>query len=404
MVELHAYQLEGVSYILQHKWVVVGDEPGLGKTAQALIAAERSGGQTLVVCPAYLISNWEAEVRKFTPNNAGNVDVISYSVQTMNRSRNLFERFNIIFDEIHYLKNIKAKRTELAHYLINQHKPELLIGLSGTPIKNRVEEWYSLIKLLSYSTAPNGIKIHQTAYDNIFRFCRHFSYEEHIKMGLKEFTRFSGTRNIEELKGMLKDKYLRRKADLLNLPDTIDIFRDLNKDQSELALAWKEYQEGIEKSHISTAKMQAAIDKTKYTLEYVRDLVDQGNKVVVFTDHVAVVEALVKGRTGIEAIGITGGTDSKLRQKYVDDFNNGVYSVLVATIGSASTGFNMVGANHLVFNDIAWVPADMEQARKRIHRMGQTKKCFYHYIFGGKIDQLIYKTINSKNETLNKIV
>ena len=77
--------------------------------------------------------------------------------------------------------------------------------------------------------------------------------------------------------------------------------------------------------------------------------------------------------------------------------------VIVATIGAFSVGVNLTKANHLVFNDISWVPADNEQALKRIHRIGQERACTIHYVVGGHVDKFILDKVRSKMKIINSV-
>jgi SWI/SNF-related matrix-associated actin-dependent regulator 1 of chromatin subfamily A len=105
----------------------------------------------------------------------------------------------------------------------------------------------------------------------------------------------------------------------------------------------------------------------------------------------------------IKSYCITGQVKDILRQDYIASFQNGKAKVLVATIGAASTGFTLTAARHLVFNDLPWVPADIDQARKRIHRVGQARGCVIHYMLGSPVDLYIKDKLLAKRKTLRSI-
>jgi SWI/SNF-related matrix-associated actin-dependent regulator of chromatin subfamily A3 len=84
--------------------------------------------------------------------------------------------------------------------------------------------------------------------------------------------------------------------------------------------------------------------------------------------------------------------------------NNGQLDVLLCSIGAASTGFNLTASNILVFNDPSWVSTDMEQAKKRIHRIGTTKPCRIVNVVGSPTDEYIYNMLAKKDKVINKVI
>lgn len=400
-IKLKPYQVEGIKFLLKHKHVVLGDEMGLGKTIQALAVASATGLRTLIVCPAYLIPNWRIEIYKFCPHL--DYDITSYSPQTLKKKRLLFKEADIvIFDEVHYIKTPSAQRTQVVHQFLEAYPPTYLIGLSGTPVKNRVTEWYSLIYMLCYSKAPNGLKIQDTRQSNYYKFCDYFAYK--FKMNIKgcRVVKYEGFRLGREadLRNLLKNKYIRRKANrVLDLPKQNYIYRNLGDDDKELVKAWGEFSSGDEE--LIRIKVQNALSKVEYTVQYVKDLIDQGHKVIIYTEHLRVVDYLSKNINSCKSI--TGATPAQKRMDIVSAFEEGLFNCLVGTIGSMSTGFNMTSCNHMVFNDVSWVPADNDQAEKRIHRIGQIKPCFYHVICSGRMDEMINKKLKEKNKVLEAV-
>lgn len=309
----------------------------------------------------------------------------------------------VICDEAHYLKNPQAKRTKTLESLLSGALPEYLVLLTGTPIKNRVGEFYSLLRFLSACPhGTNGNKMHMTYWD----FQRHFMHFEQFKVKGRMITRFHGHRNVPELKQLLRNKYLRRKCDQLDLPPITrkNVNFDLDKTQQEKDLkdAWKEYNGGKKSKHIMSVKAVNALSKVPHTAKYVQDILDQDQQVVVFSDHVKVVSELSKKFSN--SVGITGEVAADKRADYVRKFQSGKIRVIFATIGALSTGVTLTASSNLVFNDYPWVPADLLQAEKRIHRIGQEKPCLIHMLFSGNMDKMIYHTILKKLKTIGEVV
>ena len=169
-VELYPYQKIGQAYIKDHKYVIIGDVMGLGKTIQAISVMEEVR-QVVVVCPAMLRNIWVSEVKKFTElsicivkgkahdySEVPRILVVSY--EGLKHIPKDLKPDMVVFDEAHYLKNAKAARTQTAHEFIWSLRPKYCVCLSGTPIRNNVGEFFSLLKLMSYTPAAwNGIPI-----------------------------------------------------------------------------------------------------------------------------------------------------------------------------------------------------------------------------------------------------
>ena len=78
--------------------------------------------------------------------------------------------------------------------------------------------------------------------------------------------------------------------------------------------------------------------------------------------------------------------------------------VLVCTVLAAGVGLTMTAARVVVFNDIPWVPADIQQAQKRIHRIGQDKPCMVYHVTQGDFDERIQKIVIDKAELIKEIL
>ena len=438
----YGYQKEGISYILSKKYCLLTDEMGLGKSLQALTSSlPYIDNKVLVICPAFLKYNWRAEYLKFSnvpekrillaknKKEVGTWDTNNYDVLIINyemlRSGVLNDIFNdfgmVILDECHYLKEPTAQRTESFLYLMEQHKPEFLIGLTGTPVQNRVPEFYTLLKLMSMCPSKtNGKKI-TDSFMTYSSFCERFSYKKLKKFrGMRQaVVKYEGSKNIKELKEYLKGKFIRRMAeDHLDLPEfshqniLVELTKKaLNEISESLRQAWEEQvidSEGDEEESFSTAKARAALAKAPAVVNFTDDLLQQepDSPVVIFSDHRESVdfmfEALSKKKKSVARI--YGGTPNAKRHKIVEDFQAGKLDVLVATIGAAGTGLTLTKSNKMIFCDLNWVPGQNAQAEKRIHRVGQKNRCmYYHFILPG-IDEMISSSLQEKIETINKVI
>lgn len=426
-LSLEPHQEEGVRYARLHHYHLNCDAPGVGKTLQALTTLFHFQAKTefpcLCVVPSYLSLNWEGEIHKFSKHKK-KVKVLDSGKKInsfMGKSKadfiitsySLFRKYPqllryvraVIFDEVHYLKNVEAKVTQESHAALEQWAPDLMIGLTGTPVKNRVPEFYSLMCLCHYNKRDtSGVKVLDlfTFPDFQSRFC----FREKVKIKGRYINKYYGLKNKPELKSLLRGKYIRRTNEVLGLDEPI--FKDIYvsySENKELLQAWEEFNKGIKSSVNSTIKRDAALINAPATAELLRDLIqsDQG-PVVVFTCHPDAAEQ-IKEFSGVSNISIiTGGTSNGQRATYVEEFQNGNLQALICTIGAASTGLNLYRSNVMVFNDEDWVPENNSQAMHRILRKGQTRRCHFYFMRGSKAEKLIGQKLKEKTKTIKQVM
>ena len=409
---LFQHQEEAVSYALEHHYSINCMSMGTGKTLVAIELAKRTKLRTLVVAPAFLLNTWKSEIEKFSdiegivirdyfPYRKGEIRICSYS--SLKNMEDVFKEVDLVIaDEVHYLKNIEAKRTIYFHNWLKQSEAVRFLGLTGTPVKNRVTEWYSLLLLCGYNQEDtSGVSI-QLRHPTYWNFARTFCNERQFKVKGRIVRIFEGHKNVEELKELLVGKYFRVKAsEVLDLPPITrkDIILEPDKIDHELLQAWEQ---GNRNKSFMKSKVNSAMIKAPHTAKYAKDLIDQGEgPLVIFTSHQASAEDIAKR---LNCPFIHGQTDMYIRHKLVEEFQNEGLPALVATVGALGTGVTLTKSNNLIFNDLDFVPGEIAQAEKRIHRIGTTKHCTIHRILWGKVDQHICKTLDKKLETLRAVM
>ena len=392
---------------------------GLGKSLQALRAIALTGEKALIIAPTYLVWNWKAECAKFIiakvhvfdpktsiPNDT---EIIIASYTQLKYLADVFPLVQfVVADEFHYCKNHDTERSRLMYQHMSKTKPKYFLGLTGTPIKNRIPEiHFPLVILALGDKVLNKIT---DKFKSFYLFCYHFTNPRQVNVGNRVVVKYEGQKNIDELKGYLKNRLIRRKADdVLYLPEIITNEVEVQYEENpELQRCWEEF---TKKGVIAESSVKAANAriKSRFTSDYVLGLLESGvSRVVVFTEHVTAAREIFEyvGKKSEVHI-ITGEHTMGHRQEAIERFEIGDVGgsrVLVATIGSCSTGVNLVAANHVVFNDSSWVPGDMLQAIKRIHRIGQNRTCFVTYIIGSTIDKSITRTIVHKMKVIDRII
>lgn len=402
---LHPFQKEGVQHLVKRRYAILCDEMGLGKSIQSLVAAMAANSKNiLVVAPAYLRHNWYDEWAKWFDDPKVKFNAVSYA--QMAKFPHLFEQADtVIFDEAHYLKNPRAQRTKTAHKFVKGYLPENLYLLSGTPVTNHVADYWSLLHLLSQCPHnTNGAPLRM----NYWSFLSRFSNPYVVRFGGRSITQYKGHRNVEELKGYLKGKYLRRTKDTVgSLPEYVRKIVHL-KDHWSGDSEIEDVKDLVKRSvdeHYITWRKKCCEEKAKYTVKYVKDILEQGGgPVLLLSDFLSPVDLLKEGLKGYRVEVITGGTDMDKRQMIKDQFQAGKVDVLVATIRSVRFGLTLTAANQVVFNDFSYSPADIRQVEDRIHRIGQKRTCFSHFLLLGRVDRMVFEALKPKIETIKAVV
>lgn len=406
--ELLKHQAQTLQFALDKKYIFDLSSPGTGKTLSALATICSVKKKAAVVCPPHLVNNWLSEVVKHTSlvatphflkfNPDTEVFIIPYT--QVSKASEIFDNVDIVvLDEVHYIKSLDSQRSKNVHLALYKNVPEYLIMMTGTILKNRIPEIYSPLILLGLGkdVFPKILE----HYRSYYTFCCRFTNLKQTQYGAN----FSGSKNVEELRTFLLPYSIKHKEDVLDLPELSEINVVVDyKDDPELLKAFNEFTGASVGANI-VAKTKSAEAKAVFTSNYVMSLLDQDSgPVVVFSDHRKSISIIELELSKKRVRSITGETSMDKRSEYVKMLNNGQLDCLICSIGSSSSGITLTGASKLVFNDVPFVPGDMEQAKKRIHRLSQTKPCQIVYIVGSTVDAKIIKMLNSKTKTINKVL
>lgn len=416
-------QKKTIQFCIRNKYAIMASEMGAGKTGCALGVWEEVGGRLLVVCPSYLIFNWIDEIRKWlgekiiiTAITEGkhlydlidtDICIVSYDIAARPQAECLYEWATmVVADECHALKEISAKRSEAFHKNIYENSIERLYLLSGTPIKNRVMEYYSLLALMNYRPGDKPPTDFLDKYENQFVFADKFSYRDSYqtpvwsKGEIKIVTviKWSGLRNVKELKTYLKGFYIRGVAADLPRLNFKDILVSNTKDK-ELLADFNIFC-GENTSVAPQSKVEAAVRTAPFTINYVQDLLNKVDSVLVYSDQVDSCEMMAQK---FQVPSLTGKIPPKKRALLAKRFQNGEGQILCATIAALSSGVTLTRSANLVINDPPWVPGDLDQTLKRIHRKTQTRPCWIHKIHGSPQSKYIYNVLEEKGHVIKSV-
>lgn len=412
-MKLRPYQEEGVRFLTTHPHALLADEPGVGKTAQAIIAAFSVGAKSiLVVCPASVRLGWWDEVSKWG-GSINRWDVISYNGAVSGKG--LQRRYDVvILDEEHYCKTPESQRTQAIFGNINgiARRGKYIWCLTGTPVLNRPRELYPILKTL----CPAFSQMSFAAYAQ--RYCG--AYFDGRAINTK------GASHLDELREKLRGFMLRRtKAEVApELPPKVYHRARLDVTAEEMAAVWEEERAiGNREERISSiaedfsqlgdlARLLRMTGEAKVpaTVAYLKDLLSSGvDKVVVFARHREVIRRLEEGMKLEGVVVYHGGMSDDQKKEAVDAFRReGGARVFVGQIAAAGTGINGLQdtCSTVVFAELSWVPGEMGQAVDRCHRLGQTAECVNVHMLHvhGTLESAVLAVLERKEKVITKLM
>lgn len=422
MTALFPYQADGAQWLAKVGRGLLADEPGLGKTAQAIAAAKiLRSPYTLVICPASVVENWKREIKRFWPECPA-WNVISYDRAARDHKKVDWAGSGagvLIVDEAHYLKSRTAKRTKAVFgdkcdgvdgYI---ERIDHVFLLTGTPMPNNPSELWPMLRAVM-PEAIIGLKTGKpVAY---WPFAMRYCKMERNYLGHDTIV---GGKNLPELRERMKPFVLRRKkADVLKdlppirfdvLPLTGKI--DMKGFEAEYEMIAKALEDGgIEAlkaiaPHVATLRRLTGVAKVAPVVEWVRDQLDGGmEKIVLFAQHREVLTSMALALLKTTFVATVDGSTTD-RQVQVDRFQNDPKCrVFVGQIQAAGTGITLTAASDLVFVESDWTPANNEQAAFRIHRIGQKNACTVRFAtIAGSIDEQIQRACARKLEDIRAL-
>lgn len=444
--ELRPYQKDGFDFLCHLTEIKLGgilaDDMGLGKTLQTLAwiawLRRRNGRQTkpsLVICPASVLHNWRREANRFTPElkvlvlESGAArhnlrkqipqhDLIVTNYALLRRDLGELQKFSFaatILDEAQFIKNPGAQVTQSVKQLRSDHR----LALTGTPLENRLLDLWSIVDYIQPTYLGTQEQFLET-------------YEPRGGENPDAAQRIARRRLSARLRPLLLRRLKKHVAK--DLPDRIEQRRDcqLGDEQRKLYLAELRRsrdqimqtvaEKGLNKSkiHVLAALTRlrqicchpklvgndSVSGKTETLFELLDALLADGQKVLVFSQFVQMLELLEKECVArqIRTHLLTGQT--KDRQEVVNAFQNDTNpGVFLLSLRAAGTGLNLTTASYVVLYDPWWNPAVEAQAIDRSHRIGQTQTVnAYRLISPGTVEEKIWELQQSKARTIADVL
>ncbi|MDM4762617.1 DEAD/DEAH box helicase [Galbitalea sp. SE-J8] len=425
-----------------HRTFLLADEPGLGKTAQSLIAASVTNSYPLlVVVPNVVKTNWAREVEKWTPGRRATVvmgdgetidaysDVVIVNYEILDRHVGWLSRFGfkgMVVDEAHFIKNLKSERSKhvlaLSRAIRSAQPRALFIALTGTPLINDIDDFRAIWQFLGWIDDKKPLPALMTRLEEtelvptdpgFFAAARAAVVEMGIVRRKKEDVAADiPARRIADLPVELDDELGRsvraaERALTARLLETYRRVRALKPDASVddlvrvVAHAELEESKGA-KSGDNVFTMVRKIGQAKAGLaaDYTIQLARSVGKVVFFAKHIDVMDAAEEAfaRAGVRSVSIRGEQSPRARQEAIDAFTNDPeVQVVVASLTAAGVGLNLQVASNVVLAELSWTSAEQTQAIDRVHRIGQeTPVTAWRIIAAHTIDAKIAELIDAK--------
>ena len=443
---LRPYQHRGFSWMYKNAKLSFGsllaDDMGLGKTLQVitfLLKLKEEGGlmksPALVVAPTSLLSNWENELKRFAPDLVACIfhgsnrkadfkgkDVLLTTYGIIRSDLELFGKKKwkvLVLDEAQNIKNNGTDQTKSIKHL----HAEIRIALTGTPVENRLKEYWSIIDF----TNPGYLG---TEHHFNEKFAKPIELDQN-KMVVNRFLAITAPFILRRLKS---DKSI-----IADLPDKIENDQYCNLSDRQAALYLSTTQELMNRVMASEGinrrglvfKLLIALKqicnhptqflketeepkpeesgKVQMMFQLLESIYENNEKVLIFSQYketVNLLNELITKRFNRPVLVLHGGTSRMERSALVQKFQEEKeYLTFVLSLKAGGTGLNLTAANHVVHFDLWWNPAVESQASDRAYRIGQQRNVMVHRLITvgtleEKIDNMLKQKRNLSDMTV----
>jgi len=436
---LREYQLAGFEWLTRlaanNLGGILADEMGLGKTVQTLafLRANKGVGPALIVCPTSLVTNWENEARKFTPElktlvleganraarfkSIADADMVITSYALLRRDIDTLREFTFstaVLDEAQHIKNPETQNAQAAFTLRATHR----FVLTGTPMENSVRDLWSIMNFALPGYLGNR---------NDFR----ERYELPIARGSAPEVQRRLSRRLQPF--LLR----RRKRDVAkDLPEKIEqvvlssltnhqraaydaLLREI---QQGLGSSGKNVNAGAQRMKMLTGLLRlrqvccdlrlVGIEKEETSAkldlldELLEEAIDGEHRVLVFSQFVSMLHIIRERLEKLEIPFCYLDGSTKRRQEVVDRFQSDpAIPVFLISLKAGGVGLNLSAADTVIHFDPWWNPAVEAQATDRAHRIGQTRVVTaYKLITSDTVEEKILRLQEKKRAAIDAAI
>ena len=431
------FQREGLDFLMKSSGnALLADEMSLGKTVQTLayLSKEKHAFPALIIAPLVTLTNWQKEIEKFLKKKGKNGKIIENkspnSVMIRQGKQNEIDEYDfyiinyellhkrlpdllklnihsVICDEVQHLRSKTTQKYAAVKKLAAKNGIKYRVGLSGTPIYNRGSEIWPIVDILK----PGLL-------GSFKEFCEYFCYVNEKGKAIVLENKRDSLRNQLTKHVMLRRKktdVLKELKDKVRYPEVIAADEKFYKD--ELDKIWKKLEEeqkyaqtAFDKSAsyhraIESERQAAGLAKLKHVTNFVNDIMEIEESVVVFCHHRAIHDLLHQHLAKYNPASIIGGQSDKKRDNEITRFQNGETKLMIAGLRAGNVGINLTKASYVIFAELDWSPAIHRQAEDRLHRIGQKNTVFAYYLVGnGTLDEHVVDILTDKTFEIDSIL
>ncbi|MFZ0547393.1 MAG: DEAD/DEAH box helicase, partial [Candidatus Promineifilaceae bacterium] len=466
---LRPYQHYGFSWLhFARRWglgVILADDMGLGKTIQTLTLIQRlkeelSNGAApepnqdgrlpapiLLICPTSVVTNWEQERSRFTPDiralvhqggdrlqddeflqTATNMDMVLTSYALARRDGRFLQQMNwfgIVLDEAQNIKNPNTKQAQV----IRRLPTDFRLALTGTPVENRLSELWSIMHFLNPGflgsrkqfreefTLPIERYGDETAASHLRRLTRPFILRR-VKTDPSVIQDLPDKQEVKVYCYLTSEQATLYEAVVQNAMSEIESEAEGSMGRKGLILSMLTQLKQIcnhpaQYLHETEAYNPAEDKNRSGKLQRLHDLLEEvlaeGDRLLLFsqfTEMAALLKKYIQEQFGVPTLYLHGGVPAKKRAALVERFqSDDGPPIFILSLRAGGTGLNLTRANHVFHFDRWWNPAVEDQATDRAFRIGQTKNVLVHkFVCLGTLEERINEMIQDKRALASSIV
>ena len=410
-----------------HRTYLLADEPGLGKTAQALLAAQVAGAYPLLcIVPNVVKTNWAREAAMWTPQRSvtvvhgdgldvdGFADIVVVNYEVLDRHVGWMGEHGfrgLVVDEAHYIKNKKSQRSqnvlEVSDRIRQRVARPLMMALTGTPLINDIDDFRAIWQMLGWIEEKKPGNVLMAALEETgFNPADHAFYpaarQAVVDMGIVRRRKVDVAadiparriadlpvelegamgRSIRDAERQLAQRLVSRYQAALEHRRAGASVLDADGIDHELVrrVAEREVAEGSESNtsgdNVFTMVRKIGQAKAELAADYAVQLARSAGKVVFFAKHLDVMDTAEElfARRGVGSTSIRGDQTRAARDKAIDSFvHDPEVHVIVCSLTAAGVGINLQVSSNVVLAELSWTNAEQTQAIDRVHRIGQTE-------------------------------
>lgn len=395
---LRDYQAQGVAFMVSQTGACMGDDMGLGKSRQTVVASRMAAGKqrVLIACPASLRLNWEREIKMVYPDavigmvgedRMATLQGCDWVIGNYERMGGLVREVGLEFavmavDEAHYLKEYQSGRTRNVFMLAARIQRCYVV--TGTPLLNREVEMHTLLRITG----------HRLGHLSLAEFRKTYAGSPEKRAALASAIEGWMIRRSKSVLSELGSK--QRQMRYISPAEGMDAYKEIYADMTLQAMP-------------KIVRLRKTLETLKipFLVETVQAM-GEDDKIIIFCEYMSSVQVLKDTLSALQirCVSLVGSDSAKRRQAAVDAFQDEPeVKVFIGSTMAAGVGITLTAANIVTFASMPWTPALMRQAEDRAYRLGQKRDVLVLVpIIPGTIDEGVLALQDNKRTTEVEVI